>query len=54
MEYLAIGSKTTLRKLREEGLPVHDLGGMHRFDREEVDAWLRSRCSDLTPDGDAS
>jgi excisionase family DNA binding protein len=49
MEYLAIGSKATLRKLRTEGLPVHDLGGMHRFDRQEVDEWIRSKCSDLTP-----
>lgn len=49
MEYLAIGSKQTLRKLRTEGLPTHELAGMHRFDREEVDEWLRSRCSDPTP-----
>jgi excisionase family DNA binding protein len=49
MAYLKLGSKTTLQKLREQGLPVHDLGGSHRYDRLEVDDWIRSRCSDLTP-----
>lgn len=49
MEHLRIGSKVTLRKYRSLGLPVHDLGGMHLFDIAEVDAWVKSRCSDLTP-----
>lgn len=49
MAHLRIGSKHTLRKYRALGLPMHDLGGMHLFDLDEVDVWVRSRCSDLTP-----
>lgn len=49
MKHLRIGSKHTLRKYRTQGLPAHQVGGQHLFDIDEVDAWVRSRCSDLTP-----
>lgn len=49
MKHLRIGSKHTLRKYRQQGLPAHELGGMHLYDVDEVDGWVRSRCSDLTP-----
>lgn len=55
MEYLRIGSRKTLRKYRDQGLHPHDVGGMHLYDIDEVDAWVRkfkSRCSDLTPGRD--
>lgn len=46
MDHLRIGSHHTLRKLIADGLPVHWLLSEMRFDREEVDLWLRSRCID--------
>ena len=47
LDYLSIGSAHTLRKLiDEDGLPVHMLRNEMRFDRDEVDSWLRSRCSE--------
>lgn len=50
MEYIRVGSPHTLRKLiDDDGLPVHWLRNEMRFDRDEVDAWLRSRCIDPTP-----
>lgn len=52
MDYLKVGSPNTLKKLiDQDGLPVHMLRNEQRFDRVEVDSWLRSRCIDYTPGG---
>lgn len=51
MEHLSASRNTVKRLMREEGLPHHRLGPEYRFDRDEVDAWLRSsRCSSPAPD----
>lgn len=51
MQHLRIGSAHTLRKaIDEDGLPFHMLRNEMRFDRGEVDAWLKSRCIDVAPD----
>lgn len=44
-EHLQI-SRATLYRWKAEGLPVHSGRGQLRFDIQEVDDWLRSRCSD--------
>lgn len=49
--WLNLSTRTILRYIAE-GMPAHKLGrsvtSPWRFDREEVDAWLRSRCFDRT------
>lgn len=50
-------SRPTLYRYLEDGLPSHQPGGPNAprlFDPHEVDAWVRSRCSDLTPGEDAA
>lgn len=51
-------SRPTLYKYLADGLPSHQPGGKgtpRLFDPLEVDEWVRSRCSDLTPgDGAAA
>lgn len=42
MEFLKV-KRSTIYKLREEGLPTIHLGRVVRFDREEIIRWLRSR-----------
>lgn len=47
-EHLGI-SRQTLYTWLEHGLPTHQPAGergRRRFYREELDAWLRSRCSE--------
>ncbi|GJG53961.1 helix-turn-helix transcriptional regulator [Prevotella lacticifex] len=52
-EHLKIKDPGTIRKLvRDEGLPAHRIGSRRLlFDRDEVDAWVRSRASG-NPDSD--
>lgn len=49
-EHLGIARRTLYNWL-DEGLPVHRgrKKGSLRFDKAEVDDWLRSRCSDNEP-----
>jgi len=51
--YLLVTSRTVDRWIATNGLPVHRLGAgpkaPKRFYRSELDAWVRSRCSDNTP-----
>lgn len=42
MEFLKV-KRSTIYKLRDEGLPTIHLGRVIRFDREEIIRWLRSR-----------
>ena len=40
-EYLNMG-RTKLYQLAQEGkIPVSKIGGQWRFDREEIDAWMK-------------
>ena len=41
--------RSTIYKLREEGLPVIHLGRVVRFDREEIIRWLRDRQHSSPP-----
>lgn len=41
-EFLKV-KRSTVYRLRDEGLPVIRLGRVVRFDREEIVRWLRSR-----------
>ena len=41
--------RSTIYKLREEGLPVIHLGRVVRFDREEIIRWLKDRQSSAPP-----
>ena len=51
--YLSVTPRTVDRFICEDELPVHRMGdgpkAQKRFYRSELDAWLRSRCSDNTP-----
>jgi excisionase family DNA binding protein len=42
MEFLKV-KRSTIYKLREDGLPTIHLGRVVRFDREEIIRWLRTR-----------
>ncbi len=42
MEFLKV-KRSTIYKLREDGLPVIHLGRVVRFDREEIIRWLKTR-----------
>lgn len=48
--YLKVERRTINRYIVDDGLPCHAIGrgkrARKRFYREEVDAWLRSRCFD--------
>jgi len=56
--YLLVTSRTVDRWIATGGLPVHRLGdgpkAPKRFYRSELDAWVRSRCSDNTPAREAA
>jgi excisionase family DNA binding protein len=41
--------RSTIYKLREEGLPVIHLGRVVRFDREEIIRWLKDRQQSSPP-----
>lgn len=41
--------RSTIYKLREEGLPVIHLGRVVRFDREEIIRWLKDRQHSAPP-----
>lgn len=41
--------RSTIYKLREEGLPVIHLGRVVRFDREEIIRWLKERQHSSPP-----
>lgn len=51
MELLHIRSRVTLYRYEAEGLPFHQVrkGGPKLYDREQVQAWVNSRCSAPTP-----
>lgn len=42
-KYLKIPKSSLYKLIRVEGLPGHKLGRGYRFDREEVDAWVKGR-----------
>jgi excisionase family DNA binding protein len=42
MEFLKV-RRSTVYKLRDEGLPTIHLGRVVRFDREEIIRWLKDR-----------
>jgi excisionase family DNA binding protein len=42
-DYLQISRSTIEARIRDDGLPVRWVGGLRRFLRAEVDAWLRER-----------
>jgi len=42
-KHLGVSRDTVYRWIEEEGLPAHKTGRLWKFDREEVDRWVRSR-----------
>lgn len=55
-QYLRLRPETVLRKVRQGEIPAMKVGGRFRFDREQIDAWLRynstSRRSGVVNDDD--
>jgi excisionase family DNA binding protein len=48
LAYLRIGSQSALyRLIREHALPFCRVGRLYRFDRRELDAWMRGFGSAL-------
>lgn len=48
MDYLIIGSTTALyRLIREHRMPFTRVGNLYRFDKRELDAWMRGATSAL-------
>lgn len=46
MAFLAIGSSSALyRLIREHAMPFCRVGGRYRFDRRELEAWMRGHAS---------
>lgn len=43
--HLQISRRTLNKWMAEDALPHHRVGQVLRFDQDEVDAWLRNRCS---------
>jgi len=41
--YLKRGRSTLYRMARNNHLPAHRIGSTWRFDREEVDVWIKSK-----------
>jgi excisionase family DNA binding protein len=56
--YLNVTPRTVDRYVNAAALPVHRMGAgpkaHKRFYRSELDAWLRSRCSDTAPARDGA
>lgn len=49
-------SRATLYRYIDDGLPSHQPAGRNGrrlFDQDEIDAWLRNRCSDRVAGHDA-
>ena len=40
-QYLRLRPETVLRKVRQGEIPAMKVGGRFRFDREQIDDWLR-------------
>ena len=40
-QYLRLRPETVLRKVRQGEIPAMKVGGRFRFDKEQIDAWLR-------------
>jgi len=57
-KHLQVTPRTVDRYVNAAGLPVHRMGSgpkaHKRFYRSELDAWLRSRCSDNGADEGAA
>lgn len=41
-EYLGISRDTVTKWIKDKGMPAHQIGRTWRFDREEIDAWMRN------------
>ena len=44
-EYLKLRKETVLRKVRKREMPAIKVGGRFRFDKEQIDEWLRSKST---------
>jgi excisionase family DNA binding protein len=42
-EYLQLSENTVEARIKDSGLPVRWVGGVRRFIRDEIDAWMRQR-----------
>ena len=40
-QYLRLRPETVLRKVKEGAIPAIKIGGRFRFDKEQIDGWLR-------------
>jgi excisionase family DNA binding protein len=45
-DYLQVSERTVENRIEDSGLPVTRIGGLRRFLRSDVDAWLRSQSPD--------
>jgi len=52
-EYLKMGRTKLYRMAQEGGIPVSKVGNQWRFDREEIDQWMKSQrpATDKVPTG---
>jgi len=41
-EHLGVTKDSVYRWIEKRGLPAHKVGKLWKFDKEEVDAWVRS------------
>jgi excisionase family DNA binding protein len=44
-EYLQLSPRTVESRIKDAGLPCSRVGGVRRFVRAEVDAWLRQQAA---------
>jgi excisionase family DNA binding protein len=42
-DYLQVSERTVENRIEADGLPVTRLGGLRRFIRADIDAWLREQ-----------
>lgn len=40
--YLGISRDTASKWIKENGMPAHRIGRSWKFDREEIDTWMRN------------
>lgn len=42
-DYLGFSKETIYRRLHDGSIPSHRIGKLHRFDRDELDKWVKKK-----------
>ncbi len=52
-EYIHISRDTVMNWIKKEGMPAHQKGRLWRFDRNEVDEWMKNNEIEKKSDADS-